>query len=362
MLKRIALAATAVFALTFAAACGGDDDADPDPTTAGGTTSTATTAASPTPAKPSGSITVYSGRAESLVGPLIEEFEKSTGVDVNVKYGDTAQLAALLLEEGKRSPADVYFAQDGGALGAVAQAGLFEKLPESTLNQVPTIYRSPEGHWVGVSGRARVMVYNPDHVQQNQLPQSVKALTGPEWKDQVGWAPTNGSFQAFITAFRQLEGEQAARQWLEAMKANGVKEYKDNRAVVSAVAAGEIKAGLVNHYYLYGFIKEQGEGFKARNHFFAGGDVGSLVNVAGVGILGESKNKTAARAFVEFLLSKRGQEYFSAQTYEYPLVSGIPADSRLRPIAEIKPPALDLSQLKDLEGTIALLRSTKVLP
>ncbi len=347
----LALGAAAVLLL----ACGDNDDAEPgsNPTSAGATATTA---------KLSGSLTVYSGRAESLVQPLIDEFEKATGVDVKVKYGDTAQLAALLLEEGKKSPADVYFAQDAGALGAVAAAGLLEKLPEVALVQVAPEYRAQNGQWVGVSGRARVVVYNPKIVSPSQLPASIKDLTRAEWKGQVGWAPTNGSFQAAVTAMRKVEGDKAAKAWLEAMKANGVKEYKDNSAIVSAVAAGEIAVGLVNHYYLYGFIKDQGEGFNARNHYTNADDAGSLVNVAGAAVLRTSSNMAAALAFVEFLLSDTAQQYFAQKTFEYPLAQRVAADDRLKPLKEIDPPDVDLSSLQDLQGTLALLREAKVLP
>jgi iron(III) transport system substrate-binding protein len=345
---RVLLLLAAMAILPLAIACsGGDDDDDGSPQ------------ATPTVG---GSITVYSGRGEALVQPIIDDFKKATGIDVKVKYGDTAELAALIFEEGSRSPADVYFGQDAGALGALSAGGFFEQLPTTTLDRVPAQFRALDGTWTGISGRARVIVYNPDLVQERDLPASVKDLTDPRWKGRVGWAPTNGSFQAFVTALRRLEGDAGAKAWLEAMKANGVKEYKDNRAIVSAVASGEIAAGLVNHYYLWGFIKDQGEGFKARNHYTAPGDAGSLVNVAGAGVLKTSSNKAAAHAFIQYLLTNHAQQYFATQTFEYPLVEGIPTDSRIRPLAEIKPPELDLGSLQDLQGTLALLRSAGVLP
>jgi iron(III) transport system substrate-binding protein len=344
-----------------AAACGGDDD-DEEPTpTAAATGGATAAAASPTATpKPSGKIVVYSGRGESLVKPLFEQFTRDTGIEVDVKYGDSAQLAALLVEEGAASPADVFFPQDAGALGAVAKAGLFQELPSETLAKVPATYRAKNGQWVGVSGRARVIVYNPS-VPQADLPNSVKDLVDPKWKGKVGWAPTNGSFQSFVTALRKLEGEAGAEKWLRDMIANDVKVYKDNRAIVSAVAAGEIQLGLVNHYYLWGFIRDQGEGFAARNHYTAPGDAGSLVNVAGVGLLKTSKNRPAAQAFIDYLLSPAGQEYFVKQTYEYPLVDGMAADPRLPALATLKPPAIDLSDLDDLQGTLALLRKVGAL-
>lgn len=353
--RLLLLAALAAIPL-LAAACGGDDD-DDDASNGAATTPATATATE----KPSGSITVYSGRGESLVKPLFEQFTQNTGIQVKVKYGDTAELAALIAEEGSKSPADVFFAQDAGALGALKATGAFEELPASITNLVPVTYRADDNSWVGVSGRARVIVYNPDLVPAGSLPGSVKDLTGADWKGKVGWAPTNASFQAFVTGLRQLEGEDGAKTWLEGMLRNDVKNYKDNKAIVAAVAAGEIQLGLVNHYYLYGFLKDQGEGFKARNHYTAAGDPGSLVNLAGAGILKDAPNKPAARAFVQYLLGEPAQKYFSEQTFEYPLADGVAADSRLKPLAELQPPDLDLSDLQDLQGTLSLLRSTGVL-
>ncbi len=355
----LVLLAVAVVA-TLAAACG-DDDGGPgavaDPTA----DRTAGLIATTTGAK--GSITVYSGRSKSLVEPLLEQFTKDTGIGVKARYGDTAELAATILEEGGRSPADVYFAQDAGALGALQERDRLAKLPDKLLSAVDSRFRSPEGRWVGVSGRARVVVYNTDKLKESDLPESILDFTDSKWKGKIGWAPTNGSFQAFVTALRVQLGENAAREWLRAMKANGAKEYPNNTGIVQAVASGEIEAGFVNHYYLYQVRKQRGE-VPVRNHFMKGGDVGALVNVAGVGILDSSDRKELAARFVEYLLSPSAQQYFAGETFEYPLGGGgdIALAPGLAPLAGLDPPNIDLSRLADLEGTLKLLRDTGVLP
>lgn len=315
-----------------------------------------------TPEPEEGPLTVYSGRSEELVGPIIERFEDETGIDAEVRYGDTAELAAQILEEGDNSPADVFWAQDAGALGAVGRGGRFTRLPDATLEQVPERFRSTQGHWVGTSGRARVLVYNNEEVRTSELPESVLDLTDPGWKGRVGWAPTNGSFQAFVTALRKVEGERAAREWLEGMKANQAEEYDGNAAIVKAVAAGEIDTGLVNHYYVLQIGSEDPQVREnAANHFFAAGDVGSLVNVAGVGIPTTAPAPRSAQRFVDFLLSRTAGEYFDEEIYEYPLVLGRPAPPGLPPLSEIEQPNIDLADLDDLEGTLELLRETGVL-
>jgi iron(III) transport system substrate-binding protein len=306
------------------------------------------------------SLTVYSGRVEPLVGPILERFARETGTDVKVRYGDTAELAAAILEEGNNSPADVYFAQDAGALGAVANRVQLLKLPDATLNKVEARYRSPKGEWVGISGRARVVAYNPQRMQESQLPDSVLGFTDPRWRGRIGWAPSNGSFQAFVTALRHTEGEDATRRWLEGIRANDAKRYSNNIAIVQAVASGEIDVGLVNHYYLFALRKDQGS-ISAANYHPRDGKVGAMINVAGVGILASSKNQDTARKFVDFLLSEEAQRFFTTETFEYPLIPNVPLPEGAVPLSQIKSPNIDLSSLSDLDDTLRLLRETGVL-
>jgi iron(III) transport system substrate-binding protein len=308
------------------------------------------------------SITVYSGRSEELVGPLIERFESETGINVEVRYGDTAELASTILEEGANSPADVYFAQDAGALGAVAESGLLQQLPAELLDKVQERFRSPDGEWIGLSGRARVIVYDSRELAESDLPDSILDFTDPAWKGRLGWSPTNGSFQAFVTALRVLEGEEVARQWLEGIVANEPRVYEGNIPIVQAVAAGEIDAGFVNHYYLHRFLAEQGEDFPARNYFLPGADPGSLVNAAGAAILASTDAQENAERFVEFLLSDESQTFFAEETFEYPLVDGIAGPAGTPPLSDIQTPDIDLSNLSDLQGTLRLLSETGALP
>ncbi len=299
-------------------------------------------------------LTVYSGRSESLVGPVIESFTEATGIDVEVKYADTAELAALLLEEGDRSPADIYFAQDAGALGAVADAGLLATLPEALLAVVPAGFSDADGRWTGVSGRARTAVYTT--TEELELPDSILDFTDPEWAGRIGWAPANGSFQAFVTALRVIEGEDAARAWLEGILANSPVAYPKNTAAVEGVAAGEVDVAFVNHYYLLQLLAERGDDYPVAQKFFGGGDPGSLVNVAGIGIVASSDQPQEAAAFVEYLLSDAAQTYFSVSTFEYPLIDGVDADPRLPALDTIEAPDVDLSDLADLKGTVELLQ------
>ena len=306
-----------------------------------------------------GSLVVYSGRSESLVGSLIDQFSEATGVEVSVKYGSTPEIAATLLEEGDNSPADIFFAQDPGGLGSVAD--LLGEIPDDILALVPDWARSPEGRWVGASGRARVVAYNTAKLGESDLPDSLWGFTDPRWKGRIGWPPTNASFQTMVTAMRLTWGDDRTREWLQGILANEPSIYPKNTPAVAATAAGEIDVAFVNHYYLYRFIAEEGEDFAARNYHLPEGGPGSLVMVAGVGILDGADNQDNAERFVKFMLSTVAQQYFASQTYEYPLVDGVKVSRLLKPLEEITAPNIDMASLSDLQGTQAMLRELGIL-
>lgn len=307
-----------------------------------------------------GVLTIYSGRSKELVDPLLQRFAEERGVDIEIRYGQTAELAATILEEGDNSPADVFYAQDAGALGALAREDRLSRLPDSVLESVASPFRSPDGVWIGTSGRARTLVYNPDLVDESELPDSVFDLTEPEWGGRIAWAPPNGSFQAFVTGLRILEGDERARAWLEGIIANDPEEYLANIPIVDAVGEGQIEVGLVNHYYTPRLTVEDPE-LVVRNYFFPGGDPGGLINVAGAGVLRSGDDPDLAVEFVEFLLTESSQEYFATETFEYPLVDGVDPHESLPPLASLEPPEIDLSDLDDLRGTLQMLEEVGAL-
>ncbi|MDE2819944.1 MAG: iron ABC transporter substrate-binding protein [Chloroflexota bacterium] len=308
-------------------------------------------------------LTVYSGRNESLIGPLLDQFVEDSGIEVEVLYGGTSAVANQILTEGQNSPADVFIAQDGGALGALAAAGMLSALPEDVLNRVvDSAFVSPHGLWAGLSGRARVLVYSPESLADAglDLPDSILDLTGEEWRGIVGWAPTNASFVSNVTAMRVLLGDCDTEDWLEAMIANDVQSYPKNTPIVKAVIDGEIVAGLVNHYYLFRFLAEDPD-ISASLHFFPDGDPGSLINVAGAAILESSDQPERALQFVEYMLSDSAQAYFASKTYEYPLVATVEPSVDLPSLAEIESPEIDLSDLDDLQGTLEMIEDSGAL-
>ncbi len=304
-------------------------------------------------------LVVYSGRNKKLVSPLIEQAEKDLKLDIEVRYGKTSELAIALLEEGDNSKADVFLGQDAGALGALETKQRTQPIPSELLEKVDSRFRSPTGNWIGVSGRARVVDYNTKLVKQTELPKDVWELTQPKWRGKVAWAPTNGSFQSFVTGMRLLEGEEKTLEWLKAMKANDVKKYGNNVSIVKALGRGEVHVGLVNHYYLPRFTKDDAN-FPVAHHF-TNGDAGAMVNVAGLAILKTTDQPEDTQKFIEYMVSPAAQEYFATKTNEYPLAKGVEADKSLLPLSKLNPPNIDLSKLDGLEETLKLLQKAGVV-
>jgi len=291
----------------------------------------------------SGPLIVYSGRSEELVQPLIDNFEESSGIDVEVRYAGSTDLAATLLQEGDATDADVFFAQDPASLGSVTD--LLMPLQGSVVDRVDPKFVDREGRWVGTSGRVRTFVYNTE--TQIALPETIDDVTDARWMGVVGVAPTNGSFLAFVSAMILERGEEATLDWLKALANNEPIDYPKNSPIVAAVDAGEIEGGLVNHYYLLR-LRAEGEGSSAENWFIPAGDVGSLVMPAGAGILANSDKSDDALEFIEFLLSDEAQEYFANETFEFPMIEGVEPAKGLPPLGEINAPDIDLSELADV--------------
>lgn len=296
------------------------------------------------------SLVVYSGRTENLVGPLFENFTEETGIDVEVRYNQSADLALLISEEGERSPADVFISQSPGAIGVLAGEGLLAELGADTLRLVPTDYRNANGVWVGLSGRIRALVYNAESVATTDLPDSVFELTAPAYQGRVAVAPANGSFQDFVTGMREIHGDQVTLEWLQGMEQNGSPTYANNTAIVQAVSRGEVEMGLVNHYYNLRALAED-PSLPSRNHFFQ--DVGSLAIITAAGVLDSSDNQEAAEKLIRFLLGAEAQTFFSEETFEYPLATAGQPAAALASLSEVRASTYDFN---DLSGGLAKTR------
>jgi len=314
---------------------------------------------SPDPADPP-KLTVYSGRQQVLVEPLLAQLQQVVGGSVEIRYGDTAEMAAQLLEEGDRTRADVFFAQDAGALGALERAGLLAPLPHPVLQAVPQQFRARDGGWVGTSARSRVIFFDPRVVAEADVPETLEEVVDPKWKGRVGYPPTNPSWQAFVTGVRVTRGEEFARRWLTAFAANEPVRFGNNIQLLDGVDAGQVAIGLSNHYYWYERVKEKGrDAVTARVRFVPGANPLGLVNVAGAGVLTHTDQPELARKVVEFLVSATAQQYFADVTAEYPVRPGITSTAHeLPPLSSLQPPEIDLADLASLQQTQALLQET----
>lgn len=302
-------------------------------------------------------LVVYSGRNENLVEPVLDQLEDAVGVPVEVRYASSSELAAQLLEEGDATEADLFFSQDAGALGALAKAGMLATLDTEVVDAVAPEYRDAEDRWVATSGRARVLAYDPAQVSDVERLTSIDQVLEPEFAGAVGYAPSNASFHAFVTALRVERGEEGAREWLEEFAAQEPVALENNNAVLDAVDSGQVALGLINHYYWFQKVDELGEdGVSARIHFLDSDDPGALVNVAGVGVLAGTDNPEAAAEAVGFLLSEETQQYFADETAEYPVVEGVTSTTfDLEPLSELQAHQIDLNDLDSLDETLALL-------
>ena len=303
-----------------------------------------------------GELTVYSGRGEFLVGELVSYIDGLyDDLDLTVRYGGSTDLVNQIANEGEGSPADVFYSVNAGSLGALADAGRTQALPDDVTGKVRGEFHTEQ--WVGTSGRARTVPYNTESVSEDGLPDDIMAYPD-EFEGDLGWAPSYGSAQAFVTAMRLLEGEEATREWLEAMVERGAATYPDEFRACQEIADGEIDAAFTNHYYIQRVLDGNPEAPIATS--FTQGDAGAVFNVAGAAVVDTASNADLAANFVRHLLSAEAQDYFARSTFEYPLIPEVEPIGDLPTIDELDVPDIDLSELSNLEPTIDLMRDAGV--
>ncbi|MBP1986537.1 extracellular solute-binding protein [Halolamina salifodinae] len=308
----------------------------------------------------SGELTVYLGGGEGgLYRDLLTKLENiyPDFTATPRPYG-TSEGANTIITEGSSTPADVFWSVDAGSLAAVAAEGLTSTLPDEVTDPVPEQFH-PDGDWVGTAGRARAIPYNTEALDESDVPDDVMSLPDSDVAGQMGWAPTYGAFQAFVTAMRITEGEEATRQWLQSMVDAGVTEYDNEFFVSNAVADGELQAGFANHYYALRVQEARPEA--PIDLAFTSGDAGALINVAGAAVLEPSPQQELAQNFVRHLLSAEAQEFFATRAYAYPMIPGVPPVGGLPPIDELEPPEFDLARLSEIGPTVDLMREVGVL-
>ncbi|MBN9156035.1 iron ABC transporter substrate-binding protein [Microbacterium sp.] len=297
-------------------------------------------------------ITIYNAQHEELTKSWTDAFTKATGIKVQVRNGDDTEMSQQLIQEGDRSPADVFLTENSPSMSAVEKAGLFASPGDEALKNVPTEYRPSSGKWVGIAARSTVFAYNTSKLTEAQLPKSLMDLADPSWKGRWAASPSGADFQAIVSALVQLKGADAAEEWLKAMKTNSV-AYKGNSTAMKAVNAGEIDGAVIYHYYWFGDQAATGENSKnVQLHYFKNQDPGAFVSVSGGGVLKSSKHQAAAQKFLAFVTGTEGQKILQTGTsFEYPVGSGVAANPKLVPLEDLQAPTIDPATLNSKQVT-----------
>ncbi len=337
-ISRTGLAAVLLVVAMLASSCGGDDERV---------------------------VTVYSGRSENLMMPLFDEFERQSGITVQVRWGSSTDLALLVAEEAEQTQADVFISRSPGPVGFLDAKGLLATMDSSVLDLVAAEHRGANGTWIGFSGRKRVLVHNLDSVPPSELPDSVFELTDPKWRGRVAIPATNGSFVDWFTVFRDQYGNDVATQWLDDMVANDARNYPNNVSIVDAAARGEIDVGLVNHYYNHRMASDAeaaGREHRAANYDLSDEDIGSLLIITAATMTANADDREAAQELIAYLLSPSAQRYFTNSTYEYPLAGGIEPNPALPPLSALSIGSVDFDALGGgFETTEEIIQSSGIL-
>ena len=310
----------------------------------------------------SDSLTLYSAQHEPMTEAFAKGFEEENGAKIQIRYGEDEGLASQIEQEGDASPADVVLTENTPPLESLAEKGLLSKVDPSTLEEVPSQYSSPSGHWVGVAARETVMVYDPKLIAASELPESILDLAKPEWKGKLAIAPSEPDFVPIVSAIEKLDGEAAAKSWLEGFAANA-KHYNDNEGIIAAVDSGQIAAGIINHYYWYEAVAEEGrDGVPSRLHYFGHEDPGALVNISGAGALESSGDPKLAQEFLAYMVGKQGQTAITESgDWEYPLNAAVPPPPGLKPFDSLEPPAVGPADLGDDAAPVELMQEVGLL-
>ena len=295
---------------------------------------------------------VYNAQHEALTQEWVDGFTKETGVKVTIRNGSDTELGNQLLQEGNASPADIFLTENSPAQVLVSNAGLFEKLPQDILDEVPAGFRPSSGDWVGIAARSTVFAYNPTLLKEADLPKSIMDLSKPEWKGKWAAAPAGADYQAIIAAMLTLKGEQATADWLKAEKDNAT-AYRGNTAALQGVNRGEVAGAIIYHYYYFGDKAKTGENSaNVQLHFFKGQDPGAFVSTSGGAVLRSSQHKEQALAFLKWIAGKGGQDVLKNGTsFEYAVGVGADSNPALPPLASLEAPTVDPASLNSQKVT-----------
>lgn len=312
-----------------------------------------------TPAIAADKLIVYSGRAERLIKPVLDEFQSKSGVQIEILSSGTTELVNRLKAEGDHTPADVFLTNDAGSLEHARELKLLRPMNMREVERaIPPQFRAPDNSWIGLSGRFWIVVYNTNLVKPDQIT-SLLDLAQPQWKDKLA-IPNSGSeyLQAGVSVIKATFGDERTKQFLQGLKTNaGTQVYQKSSQIVEAVAKGQVAAGLVNHYYIYRHLAAQPSApIAALMTDQQEGGMGAIMNVAGIGVTRASKHVESAKLLIEFLVAQAGQKLFADLDKEYPLHPDVKADPALIDRHSFRAALVPLARLAELrEPTLTLI-------
>ncbi|WP_297805031.1 Fe(3+) ABC transporter substrate-binding protein [uncultured Polaribacter sp.] len=297
-------------------------------------------------------VNVYTHRHYKADQELFAQFEKETGITVNVVNAKADELMQKMSLEGAQSPADVLITVDAGRLVRAKNKGLLQSASSVFLNKtIPSHLKDADNHWFALTKRARVIVYNPEKVKAEEL-SSYEALTDKKWKNKILIRSSDNIYnQSLLASIIANNGEEKASEWTKGIVANMARSPKGNdRDQVKAVVAGEGDIAIVNTYYIGKLLNSKnpdeviaGKGIKV---FFPNqNNRGTHINVSGAGVAKYAPNKEHAIKFIEFLASKKSQEIFAKANYEYPVNKEVVSSELLKSWGEFKEDTLSLTKL-----------------
>ncbi len=298
-------------------------------------------------------LTVYSGRAERLIKPVLDEFTAKTGIKIALLSSGTTELVNRMKAEGDRSSADVFITNDAGSLELARTAGLFRPLSMREVERaIPPQFRATDNSWIGLSGRFWIITYNTTLVKPNHI-KSLLDLADPTWKGKLA-IPNAGSeyLQAGVSVIRASIGDDRTKTFLEGLRDNaGTQVYQKSSQIVEAVAKGQVALGIVNHYYVYRHLATQPAApIAVLMPDQQEGGMGAIMNVAGIGVLKHTPRVEQAKLLVEFLVSQAGQKIFADLDKEYPLHPEVQADPALVERKSFRAAMVPLAKLAELRA------------
>jgi iron(III) transport system substrate-binding protein len=306
-------------------------------------------------------LTIYSAQHKNVTEEWARKFQDTTGIQVQIRYGKDSSMGAQLVQEGSKSPADVFLTENSPAMTTVQNAGLLAEVDPATTAQVGPQYVPSSRQWVGIAARATVLVYNPSKITEADLPKSIMDLARPEFAGRWSAAAGGADFQAIVSAVLATKGEQATAAWLAALK-SGAKVYENNIATMKAVNAGQSDMGIIYHYYWY---RDQALGKESSGntklHYFKNEDPGAFLSLSGGGVLKSSKRPAEAQKFLAFVTGKDGQQLLvSSDAKEYAVGNGVASDAALPTLESLEAPKIDPFTL-DGPKVIALMTKAGLL-